>query len=56
VGLTIKPTSLQIHTSVAGVGGLLGEVIETFELVLALGTKECDSDTMWVRFTFPSWE
>ncbi len=39
MGLTIKPTSLQTHTSVAGVGGLLGEVAENFELVLALGTK-----------------
>ena len=39
MGLTIKPTTLQIHTSVAGVGGLFGEVAENFELVLALGTK-----------------
>ena len=39
MGLTIKPTTLQIHTSVAGVGGLLGKVAENFELVLALGTK-----------------
>ncbi len=39
MGLTIKPTTLQIHTSVAGVGGLLGEVAEQFELILALGTK-----------------
>ncbi len=39
VGLTIRPTSLQIHTSVAGIGGLLGEVAQKFDLVLALGTK-----------------
>ena len=39
MGLTIRPTGLQIHTSVAGIGGLLGEVSQTFHLVLALGTK-----------------
>ena len=39
VGLTIRPTSLQIHTSVAGIGGILGEVAQKFNLVLALGTK-----------------
>jgi hypothetical protein len=39
MGLPIRPTSLQIHTYVAGVGGLLGEVAQKFDLVLALGTK-----------------
>jgi hypothetical protein len=39
MGLTIRPTCLQIHTSVAGIGGLLGEVSQPFDLVLALGTK-----------------
>ncbi len=39
MGLPIRPTSLQIHTSVAGFGGLLGEVAQKFDLVLALGTK-----------------
>ena len=39
MGLTIKPTSLQTHTSVAGVGDLLGEAAQKFELVLAFDTK-----------------
>jgi hypothetical protein len=37
--LTIGPTSLSIHTSVSSVGGLLGQVTQRFELVLALGTR-----------------
>jgi hypothetical protein len=37
MGLTIRPTSLQIHTSVAGIGGLLREVAQPFHQ--ALGTK-----------------
>ncbi len=38
--LRIGPTSLSIHTSVSGVGGLLGQVTQRFELVLALGTRD----------------
>jgi hypothetical protein len=40
LGLSIGPTDLAIHTSVSGLGGLIGQVLERFDLVLALGTKD----------------
>jgi hypothetical protein len=40
MGLSIGPTNLAIHTSVSGLGGLIGQVNERFELVQALGTKD----------------
>jgi hypothetical protein len=40
MGLMIGTTSLSIHTSVSGVGGLPGQVTQRFELVLALGTRD----------------
>jgi hypothetical protein len=40
MGLIIGPTALAIHTSVSGLGGLMGQVTQRFEIVLALGTKD----------------
>ncbi len=40
MGLSIIPTDLAIYTSVSGLGGLIGQVRERFELVLALGTED----------------
>jgi hypothetical protein len=40
MGLTIGPTVLAIHTSVSGLGGLMYQITQRFEIVLALGTDE----------------
>jgi hypothetical protein len=40
LGLSIGQTNLAIHTSVSGLGGLIGQVLKRFDLVLALGTKD----------------
>jgi hypothetical protein len=40
MGLVIVPTDLAIHTSVSGLGGLMGQVTQRFDKVLALGTND----------------
>jgi hypothetical protein len=40
LGLNVGPTDLVIHTSVSGLGGLVGRVKQRFELILALGTED----------------
>jgi hypothetical protein len=39
MGLSVGPTNLGIQTSVSGLGGLIGQLTDPFDLVLALGTK-----------------
>jgi hypothetical protein len=39
MGLSVGLTNLAIQTSVSGLGGLIGQVIKPFDLVLACGTK-----------------
>jgi hypothetical protein len=38
-GLTVGPTNLGIQTSVSGLGGLINQLTDPFDLVLASGTE-----------------
>jgi hypothetical protein len=39
MGLRVGRTNLGIQTSVSGLGGLIGQLTDPFDLILALGTE-----------------